>query len=251
LNVKKNQELLTEYVRSGSEQAFRELVARYIDLVYSTGLRMVGGDRHLAEDVAQTVFTQLALKAHKLSPEVMLGGWLHRATYNVAATLMRGERRRRLREQQAAEINAMQEHTEDNLAKLVPILDEAIEELGANERAAVLLRFFEQREFGSMGEALGLSEDGARKRVGRALNKLQSILKRRGVTLSTAVLASVLGAQAVTAAPAGLATSIAATALTGVAAGGGTTLGLLKVLTMTKLKIAALGAVVAASVVTR
>ena len=44
-----SQRLLADYVESGSETAFRELVGRYVNLVYSTALRFVGGDRHWAE----------------------------------------------------------------------------------------------------------------------------------------------------------------------------------------------------------
>jgi DNA-directed RNA polymerase specialized sigma24 family protein len=73
-----SQTLLAEYARNGSEPAFRELVARYLDLVYSTALRSVGGDTHLAEDVAQIVFVNLARKARWLPSDVLLGGWLHR-----------------------------------------------------------------------------------------------------------------------------------------------------------------------------
>ena len=92
--------LLVEYAQTGSETAFRELVSRYVDLVYSTALRQVGGDCHLAEDVAQTVFLNLARKAGRLPHEVLLGGWLHRDTCHVAATLMRSQRRRVARETQ-------------------------------------------------------------------------------------------------------------------------------------------------------
>src|SRR5579864_918177 len=119
-------ELIAEYVRTGSEVAFRELVTRYINLVYSTALRVVGGDTHLAEDVTQTVFTHLARKAHSLTNRVMLGGWLHRATLNVATTIVRGESRRKSRERQSVEMNTLQDHTEANLAQLAPLLDEAI-----------------------------------------------------------------------------------------------------------------------------
>ncbi len=69
--------LLAEYAGTGSENAFRELVTRYFGLVYAAALRLVGGDTHLAEDVAQTAFADLARHARGLPGEVMLGGWLH------------------------------------------------------------------------------------------------------------------------------------------------------------------------------
>jgi DNA-directed RNA polymerase specialized sigma24 family protein len=91
------QRLLADYVNNGSEAAFQELAERYLNLVYSTAVRLVGGDTHLAEDVAQTVFVDLAHLAKNLSHEVRLGGWLHRHTCFVAANTLRGERRRQAR----------------------------------------------------------------------------------------------------------------------------------------------------------
>jgi RNA polymerase sigma factor (sigma-70 family) len=244
------QTLLAEYVANGSEPAFRELVTRYVDLVYSAAIRLVGEDRHLAEDVAQTVFADLARLAHSLPREVMLGGWLHRHTCFVAATLLRSERRRRARERQAVEMNALQNDSEANLAVVAPMLDEAINQLGNADRTAILLRFFEQRDFRAVGEALGSNEDAARMRVNRALGKLHSLLRRRGVTLSAAALSTALAGQVVTAAPAGLAAGITSAVLTGTVAGTATTLTALKLIVMAKLKIGIVSAVVVASVVT-
>jgi RNA polymerase sigma factor (sigma-70 family) len=205
--------LLSQYARTGSESAFRELVGRYIDLVYSTAFRLVDGDVESAQDVAQTVFVALADQARTLPKDVMLGGWLHLRTRFAAGKLMRTERRRQLRERQAAEMNAIQDHSESNLAQVAPMLDEAIGELGPEDRTAILLRFFERNDFRSVGEALGSSEDAARKRVDRALEKLHVLLKHRGATLSAAALGTALAAEAVTAAPAGLATTISSAAI--------------------------------------
>jgi len=207
-----SQNLLAEYARTGSEAAFRELVTRYVDLVYSTALRLVGGDTHRAEDVSQTVFIDLARLARTLSNDVMPGGWLHRHTCFVAANTMRGERRRQYRERQAVEMNALQDNSGADFSLVAPILDEAINQLDEADRAAILLRFFEQRDFRSVGQALGGSEDAARMRVNRALEKLESLLKRRNITASSAALAVALGANAVQAAPAGLALSISTAA---------------------------------------
>jgi RNA polymerase sigma factor (sigma-70 family) len=208
-----SQQLLAEYVRTGSEAAFRELVNRHINLVYSAALRLVEGDRHRAEDVAQTVFLDVARKARTLSPEVMLGGWLHRHTCFVAANTMRGERRRQSRERQAVEMSVLQDNSGADFSLIAPILDEAINELSDADRTAILLRFFEQRDFRTVGESLGSNEDAARMRVNRALEKLQPLLKHRGVTTSAAALAVTLSANAVQVAPLGLAVAISTTAV--------------------------------------
>jgi RNA polymerase sigma factor (sigma-70 family) len=245
-----SQTLLADYANNGSEAAFRELVAHYLDLVYTTAVRLAGGDTHLAEDVAQTVFMDLARLAKGLSSEVRLGGWLHRHTCFVAAKTLRGERRRQFREREAAEMNALTDHSEARLAEVAPILDEAINQLGTTDRAAVLLRFYERLDFRSVGEALGTNEAAAQKRVSRALEKLHVLLKRRGVTLSIAALGAALSVEAVKAAPAGLAASISGTAIAGAAAGTGNIFTLLRYMASTKLKTSIVAAFIVASVLT-
>jgi RNA polymerase sigma factor (sigma-70 family) len=114
----------------------------------------------------------------------MLGGWLHRHTRFVAGKYMRAERRRQLRERQAAEMNALKDDSQSNLAQVALVLDDAIGQLDPEDRNAILLQFFERKDFRGVGDALGSSEDAARKRVERAREKLHVILKQRGATLS-------------------------------------------------------------------
>ncbi len=102
--------LRAHYAANGSEEAFRQVVASYVDLVYSTAVRLVDGDRDRAQDAAQEVFVDLARLSGELSSQVMLGGWLHRHTCFVAAKTMRCERRRQNRERQAAEMNGLEDH---------------------------------------------------------------------------------------------------------------------------------------------
>jgi RNA polymerase sigma factor (sigma-70 family) len=227
------QTLLAQFARDGSESAFRELVSRYINLVYSTALRLTGNDTHLAEDVTQVVFADLARKARSLPEDVMLGGWLHQHTRFVAGKVMRTERRRLNRERQAAAMSAQEDHSEANLAQLAPVLDEAISQLSFPDRTAILLRYFELKDHRTIGEMLGTSEEAARKRVDRALDQLELLLRRRGLALSAVALGSLLVAHSVTAAPAGLAASIADAAWAGAGTGGAFSL-----LAATKTKLA-------------
>lgn len=200
--------LLAEYATGGSERAFRELVTAYVDFVFSIALRSVGGDRPLAEDVTQAVFTDLARKAALLPKDIRLGGWLHRHTCFVARKTLRRERRRIAREKRAVELHSVEDYTEGNLAQLALVLDEVINDLPEQDREAVVLRFFEELDFRSIGQVLGSSEDAARMRVSRAVDKMGSLLKRRGFVLTAAGIIFVLSGKLATAAPTGLATRL-------------------------------------------
>lgn len=242
--------LLRRYVEDRSQAAFAELVGRHLGLVYSSALRQVGGDAHLARDVAQTVFTDLARKAAPLAGRPSLTGWLYTSTRYAAAKAVRAERRRRAREQEA---HAMQDLTRDptpplDWDRLHPVLDDAMHALRERDREAVLLRFFENRDFADIGARTGLTENAARMRVDRALGKLQALLARRGVTSTAAALAGALPTHAIVAAPAGLAPTIAVGALTGASAGGG--LALLALMSTAKFHLGVAGAIAAASTAT-
>lgn len=202
-------ELLGRYARQSDETAFAELVARYLNLVYSAALRQTG-DPEAARDVAQEVFTSLARKARMLDRAVILSGWLHQATRFAVQRVQRGARRRQQREQEAAMLKPNEEP--DRWAEIAPLLDEVVNDLEADDRSAVLLRFFERRPLAEVGQALGVTEEAARKRVSRAVDKLRELYERRGIATTSAGLAAALLAHTSTAAPAALATAIASAA---------------------------------------
>src|SRR4051794_4778168 len=232
-------QLLRRYADEGSDEAFRELVAQHLQLVYSTALRIVAGDTHLAQDVTQTVFTDVARKAATLARGVVLGGWLYRHTCFTASKAVRTERRHKHREKEAAAMSALNDNPGPDIAwqQIAPLLDDAMNRLGARDRDAIVLRYFERRDLRTLGLALGTSEDAAQKRVARAVEKLRALLVRRGAALSTTALAAGLAGVAAQAAPAGLAASISTTALAGAAAGTGVTLTLLKLMSLANLKL--------------
>lgn len=239
-----HRQLLAEYANSGSEEAFCEIVSAYLGMVHGCALRLVNGNSQLAEDVAQTVFTDLARHAKTLSPEVIVGGWLHRRTCYAAATAMRSERRRLIRERESVEMNSLNTG-EEALAGVAPILDEAINELNEEDRGAIMLRFFDRWSHRAVGEALGTTEAATQKRIERALEKLRVLLARRGVVLTAAALALAVGGASATAAPAGLAAAISAGALANASIGAGATFTTLKLMIMTKAKMIVIAGAVA------
>ena len=132
-----DEQLLHAYARERSESAFGELVTRHIDFVYSAALRVVNGDSHLAQDVTQTVFIDLARKAGSLPRDVVLAGWLHRHTCYTAAKAVRTERRRQTREQTAVEMNALDDNTRTEWEQVAPYLDESLNQLNPADRDAL------------------------------------------------------------------------------------------------------------------
>lgn len=195
-------DLLRQFRERRSENAFAELVRRYASLVYSVARRRLDNSA-LAEEASQNVFIRLASSPPSLPNDAALLGWLHRTTLHVSIDLWRAESRRLAREQKAA---AMQpaNSTESVWADLAPVLDEALDELPEPDRATLLLRFFEDRKMRELGEVLGISEDAAKMRVGRSLDRLRERLAHRGITTSAAALGVMLAENVSIAAPAAL-----------------------------------------------
>ena len=215
--------LLRRFAAQRDEAALAELVGQHLGLVYHAALRQTNNDTQLAEDAAQATFSLLAAKAVKLAEHPELAGWLHATACLKARELCRGEQRRRRREKTASTMSELHgEPTNDEAwSRVRPAIDDALLELSPEDRAAVVLRFFESRAFAEIGAALRLSENAARMRVERALDRLQGALERRGITSTAATLASVLAVPAALAVPAGLAGRIVGTAVaTGTALGG-------------------------------
>jgi len=234
-------ELLQRHTRDHAEDAFAEIVRRHLDLVFSAALRQVRSPQ-LAEEIAQSVFSDLARDAGKLKSDTVLTAWLYAVTRRTAIDAIRKESRRQLREQIAVEMNNMNA-TADSGTGVPPVwtdiehhLDEAMQALDDTDRSAILLRYFENKNLREVGESLQISDDAAQKRVSRAVEKLREFFSKQKITIGASGLVVLISANAVQSAPVGLAVAISAAALVGTTIVATTTATTIKTIAMTTLQ---------------
>lgn len=177
-----DRELLSRWAAQADEAAFRQLVERYAGLVHGVAFRKAGGQRGLAQEIGQSVFTMLARKAKSLTGHPSLACWLHRAAVLESAHQLRREaaHHRRVARMAAFSPDMISSATPDgpNPDTVPPGLDEALARLRESDRALLLRRFFEDLSYGEIAELSGISEATVRKRMERALSRLAPQLRR-------------------------------------------------------------------------
>ena len=140
--------LVRRVAQSGDERALSELYDRYAGLIYGAGVRYLG-DRTLAEDLVQEVFTAVWRGAASFDPSrASFATWVYRITRNRATDLIR---RRKARVRTVGADPPPEPEDPDPTGSLSRAFDvaAAISQLCPNHREVLVLAYFEglsQRE---------------------------------------------------------------------------------------------------------
>ena len=215
-------QLLSAYATRRSEEAFRTLVERYAGLAYHAAMSRCGSPDQ-AQEITQAVFIALAQKAGRIPRDTVLSGWIYQAARFAALSHARQETRRKRYEQEAAMSNPTPgpDETESIWDQLAPHLYEALDKLSKPDRDALLIRFFQNKSHRELAQALGVSENAAKTRVSRAVERLRLIFAKAGLATSSAALTSALSAHAAPTVPPGLTAAVTAAAMKSAPAGAG------------------------------
>ena len=206
------QHLIDEFIKNRSEAAFEQLVSHFFGLVYSCALRRTG-DPALSEEISQNVFAVFARKVHQLKAGSGPAGWLHKATLHESSKMLRKESRHRRKLAALADLPKSANQSQSEPSEILPLVDEAVDELPESDRRMVILRFFEGRSFNEIARTAGKSAAACQKQTSRALEKLEKILRRRGVVAGATMLATVLATESAKAVPLAAVPAISTSAL--------------------------------------
>ncbi len=234
---------LKAFTATRCERAFRKLTEGHAGLVYSAALRILDGDAALAQDVAQTVFAALAAKPQTVRDGKALAAWLHRAAVGCAVDAVRGESRRRKREQLAIHMTPPLDSDPGSTAlweQASPVIDAAMDSLPETDRQLLVLRFWQRQDLRAIGSGFGMSDNAVQKRITRALEKLRGVLARRGIRGTAATFSAAMLSAAASSPSSAAIAGITSSSLVGAnAATAGSTTVFTKLLAMTaKQKIA-------------
>jgi RNA polymerase sigma factor (sigma-70 family) len=199
-------QLIQEWVDQRSESAFSQLVDRHIGFVHACARRQLNNSES-AKEVTQSVFILLSEKAGSFREGIILPSWLFRTTRFLAARMLRSENRRKSHETKAASMNSASDYhsqtdMDDLWIRMEPHMDSALGSLPPGERDAIILRFFQQKAMREVGQMMGISEEAAKKRVKRGLERFKVILSNRGVQISIPAMVLALSNQPAEAVPA-------------------------------------------------
>jgi RNA polymerase sigma factor (sigma-70 family) len=208
--VATDEELLQRWVSGHDAEAFKDLTARYANMVFATCRRILGNDAD-AEDIAQECFMTLAGQGPK--PATYLGPWLHRVATNLSLNWIRSETRRKKRETTQTDLLKSTDAQSDK--EVLMLVDEAIANLPEKQRIPIVAYFFDNQTHEAIAENLDVTRQGVAYRIQIGINSIRKTLKRQGVTAGATTLSALLTQEATASTPATLAAQLGKIALRG------------------------------------
>jgi RNA polymerase sigma-70 factor, ECF subfamily len=187
-SAERNDILLVEALRSGSEQAYEELIARFQQPVYILAVRLLNNQGE-AYDVVQEVFLKIFRNIEHFRGQSSLKTWIYRITVNEAHNARRWFSRHRSHE---VELDVEPDQNRDWKEIIADggrspfdvvldreqagIIESALERINPIFREAVVLRDIADLSYDEIAEVLGVSLGTVKSRILRGREALREEL---------------------------------------------------------------------------
>ncbi len=173
--------------QGGDKQAFGKLVQRNTERIHALVYRFLG-DPDQVDDLTQEAFLRVYRTAPRYKPTAKFGTWLYRIVANLSHNVVRAQHRRYVRSLEASlgedgqlEDSDYEDHNGSPLAslgadELAREVADAVKALPPNQRAAVVLNEYDQKNYAEIAEVLGCSSTAVKSTLYRARTKLRNSL---------------------------------------------------------------------------
>ena len=208
-------QLLERFVTRRDEAAFEVLVWRYGPLVLGVCRRVLRREQD-AEDAFQATFLALVRRAGTIGKGASVGSWLYKVAYRVALRARQRSAKQPARAPLTEDVPAPDAGHEALWCDLRPILDEEVSRLPRKYRETVVLCYLEGKTNAEAARVLGCPRGTVVSRLASARERLRVRLARRGVTVSSGLLALLMAARASALSPALVNTTLKAVLSAGV-----------------------------------
>lgn len=156
---------------------FRPLYERYHEPIYLYIFRRTT-DEVLTADLCSQVFLKALQKIHRYEYQgVPFSAWLYRIASNEIAQHFRKANKNRVVTIEDAPLSHLAEEIGKEIPEdLTPLLVQALDSLKEEDLQIIELRFFEERPYKEVGEILGITENYAKVKTFRILNRIKKNL---------------------------------------------------------------------------
>jgi RNA polymerase sigma-70 factor, ECF subfamily len=181
-----DKELIERIIR-GDDGAFRQLVEKYQQKVFSTCNGFLH-NKEDAEDIAQDVFVEVYQSIDKFRNEAKISTWLYRISVNKSLNWIKKNRKHNLVQSLESFFNLGDDSNSDEIESIAVnnddlekeesnlMLYKAIESLGTNQRIAFSLNKFDELSYKEISEVMNISVSSVESLIHRAKMNLQKTL---------------------------------------------------------------------------
>ena len=157
---------------------FNVLYEKYFKSIYIFVYRRTGNEEQAA-DITSLVFLKALMNIKKYEFKgVPFSGWLFRIAFNEVNMHFRKNKAHRIVSiEQSGIIQIAQEAEITDNTEAVQLMTNALKKLDTEDIQLIELRFFEKYSFAEVGEIVGITENNAKVRVYRIIDKLKKLMK--------------------------------------------------------------------------